>query len=255
MEREGKMKQAWNLCRIPITVLTAVLLALPVANGSAAAEVVVHDDFDDAVLDPAWEVNLQDALGWTYEESGTSITVANIEPEFINHTSGGPWAIVSLSQTFPALSDFHVDFELAWDCLGSNAAMQQHLIFLHDSNGEAVVGVGFSDQWVGARACRYALIGSTTQCVANELPFSGSASVDIDRTGDLVTILWDEVAILSEGLSVHIAGVEIVFSFNAYDGPPTDSIFGTESVDLVTVEGDLTAVDRVGWGAVKRAYR
>jgi hypothetical protein len=79
--------------------------------------------------------------------------------------------------------------------------------------------------------------------------------LDIDRTGDQVTILWDDGLLLSDTLSVPIERIEIVFSHNAYDDPPLTSVFGTESVDLLNVEGTPAGIGARSWGRTKTRYR
>ena len=61
---------------------------------SMPTTVVIEDDFDNGVLDPAWEVTLEDATGWEYAESGTELTVtdtaARLEPAKLFACIGRP---------------------------------------------------------------------------------------------------------------------------------------------------------------------
>jgi hypothetical protein len=243
-------RRSWLFC----CALLAVCLATLLPALAARADVLIHDHFSDGFLNPAWQVSFEAAYGWTYEEAGTNLTVTEVDPEVINPSGGGTWAVVSMSRAFSATDDFHVDFDFSWDCEGSNAAMQRLTISLLDGSGGTVVGAGLSDPWLASRPCQWALIGATWQCEPNELPFLGTASVDIDRADDQVAILWNGTSIMSDVLSTPVAGVEIIFSFYAYE-PPQNSFFGTESIDQVSIEGTPTPVEAGSWGSVKGRFR
>jgi hypothetical protein len=229
-------------------------IAMLVAASFATADLVLYDDFDDGVLDPAWQVSFQDAYGWTYAESGTELTATEIEPTVINDAGGGTWAVINLDRACSAIGDFHVDFHISWDSEGSNNAMQYLFLSLLDTDGNGVVRAGFGDAWRNARGCRYAVIGANFQCNYNDLPLMGSASLEIDRIGDQVTILWDGSPLLSDTLSKPFVGVRLSFEFYAYQDPIV-SLFGTESVDLVNLDGTLVPVETSSWGAIKGIYR
>jgi hypothetical protein len=233
--------------------LTAWLATL-LAGVSANADIVVYDHFDDGVLDPAWQVTFRDAHGWTYEETGTNLIGTEIDPAVINTSGGGTWAVVSLSQTFSPVDDFHVDFDFSWDSEGSDAAMQRLTISLLGAGGETLISAGLSDPWRASPGCQWAVIGATAQCEPYILGHAGTAFVDIDRSGDQVTILWDSTPLMNGVLSTPVEGVEIVFSFYAYQ-PPLISLFGTESLDLVSMEGTPTSVEATSWSSIKDRFR
>ena len=128
------------------------------------------------------------------------------------------------------------------------------VISLYDGSGQVVIRAGFEDDWIGDTGCQWTQIGANWQC-SSDLPHSGSASLDIDRTGDQVDILWDDGLVMSDTLTASIEKIEIVFSHNAYDGPPTNSVFGTESVDLVNIEGTPTSIEEGSWGKAKARFR
>jgi hypothetical protein len=235
-------------------VLFSMWSAVVLATPGVRADVLVNDHFDDGVLDPTWQVVFEYAYGWTYEESGTNLTVTDIDPEVINAAGGGTWAVVSLNQAFSETDDFHVDFDFSWDSEGDNKAMQRLTISLLDGSGGTVVGAGLSDPWLGSRACQWALIGASYQCEPNQLPHAGTAAVDIDRTDDQVAILWNGTPIMNDVLSTPVEGVEIIFSFYAYE-VSIGSFFGTESLDRVSIEGTPTAVEARSWGSVKDHFR
>jgi hypothetical protein len=58
--------------------LSLILLTI-VASGFAGAAVVVHDDFDDGRLDGAWTLTFINTNAWTYVETGTRLTVTDID--------------------------------------------------------------------------------------------------------------------------------------------------------------------------------
>ena len=227
---------------------------MPLLVTAATADVIIHDDFDDGTLDPAWQIFLEHASGWAYEESGTNLIVSDIDAEVVNPGGGETRAVVHLVQACPSLTDLHVDFQISWDCLDTDAAMQRLRVSLIDGSGNAVISAGLSDPWIGSRPCRFALIGNAYECQWDGLPYSGTGSIDIDRTGDQVTVLWDDVPVLSDSLAVPIDRVEITFAFYAREGSP-DSVFGSESVDLLTVQGISTAVEAQSWGTIKEHFR
>ncbi len=247
------MTHATRRSRLFRSVFPACLATL-LATLSANADVLVNDHFDDGILDPAWQVDFQDAHAWTYEESGTNLTVTDIDPEVVNPSGGGPWAVVSLSRAFSATDDFHVDFDFSWDCEGNDTAMQRLTISLLDGSGGTVAAAGLLDSWISARPCQWVLIGASSHCEADELPHSGVASVDIDRADDQVAILWNGTPILSDVLSTPIESVKIIFSFYACS-QPMYSTFGPESLDQVSIEGTPTPVEAGSWGSVKGCYR
>ena len=231
--------------RVTAAGLVAALTAMP-----AEAETVLIDHFDDLELDPSWVVTLQDADGWSYSESGTALTVTDVDPSIINPGGGGTWAHAFLIREHAAVDDFHIEFDLAWDSFESNAAQQQLFLELLDVEGSPVIGAGYGDSWIGGRGCRYARIGDTSQCAWNELPHAGSASIAIDRTGEDVAIDWNGADTLAGTSAETIAGVRLRFSYYAQPG----SIFGMESVDRVSVEGEPTPIERTTWTRIKSRF-
>lgn len=89
-------------------------IAMPVK-----AILILEDHFNNGTLDPAWSITFQDATGWDYTESGTNLTVTDIDPTVVNPSDGGTWARVILSQDFTPLTDFDVDFHISWEAEGS----------------------------------------------------------------------------------------------------------------------------------------
>jgi hypothetical protein len=223
--------------RTILFALVSVVFSVPVVR----ADIVLEDHFDDGVLDPAWNVTFEEATGWVYEESGTNLTVTDIGPTVVHAVSRETYAKVILTQTFTPLSDFGVDFDLSWDSISSDRTMQKVEISLYSSDGTAIALAGYSDPWVSHRGDVAAELHSDTflenTLEADFLPYSGSASIEIMREGADVEILWNGELELSGNNANPLSRVDVVFSYYAYDGLGGVSFFGTESVDLIRVEG------------------
>ena len=218
-----------------LTLLATGLFMFSLVGPGLAAQ-VVYDDFNDAILDSAWAVNLDHATGWTYEETGSSLSVTEIEPETIDHGNGALWANIILSQSFTSLDDFHADFDFSWDSGGSDSAMQRIYVKLYNDN-VLMICTGYADAWVANNGKKNAFIGSDSiPSDTHDLNLSGSASIDIDRTGDNISIKWDETELLSSVSADPINKVEIEFSYYAYDAGAS-SFFGSEGIDLIKISG------------------
>ena len=135
------------------------------------------------------------------------------------------------------LADYHVDFDISWDSEDSNNAMQYLSVSLFDIDGNLSSYAAYSDSWDSERGRKRAQIANDSFVSGfNDLPFAGSASIDITRTGSNVDILWNGSTILSGISDKPVDYLEIKFGYypiDAWDEPPT--FFGSESVDLVAV--------------------
>jgi hypothetical protein len=213
-----------------------------VAGASPITPVV--DQFDDGTLSPDWSVGFEDATAWTFAESGGSLTVTDISPSVVNATSGGTTARVLLSQTFTPLADFTASCAVAWDSEGSVNAMQGVGIQLFDGSGANVAGVDYCDAWVGHRGTRrWFFNGSPGNQGHSQLPLSGSASLGISRAGSAITVSWDGATLATGSSSSPIERVDLIFWYFAYDNVSFGtSFFGTESIDSVTITGNVVAV-------------
>ena len=203
----------------------------------AKAAVIIYDDFDNNFLDQSWSVEFQNAAGWNYTEAGTNLTVTDINPTVINTESHGTWAKVSLSSSFTALTDFHVNFDFSWDSEKSNDAMQYFIIKLYDVSDNYLSGAGFVDAWVQETGQQYAYVGGTTYSSGyGSLGLSGSATVDILREGDyIIDILWNDSSILSGTDADPLGSIKMEFGYYAFNDYAT-SFFGSGAVNLVSVE-------------------
>ena len=145
MKRKAVLKRLMLVSAFSVLIIGIILIQ------PAKAIVVIDDHFDDEVLDPAWSINFQDATGWTFSESGTNLTVTDIDPV----VSGGTMADVILSRNFTPLTDFHAEFGFSWDSEGSTLPMQLLFISLYGPNDNLISEVSYFDAWIGARGGVY----------------------------------------------------------------------------------------------------
>lgn len=219
---------------------------LLIASSPALAVQAVYDHFDDSILDPAWEISFQEdasaATGWTYSESGTSLTVTDIVD---THTrtleEPSQWARVSLSQSFTPLEDFAAHISFGWDSGPQDEirAMQGVALELVDEFGDPLVRVAYEDAWASYTGALIAEItGSGSVSTGHgAAPFDGATWFDVSRTGDEITILEAGQPFYDGVTDVPVAGVRVEFSYWSTSTVAPPSHFGTEWVDLVSVSG------------------
>jgi len=229
--------------KMKMIILTGLAIELLMfgAAGIASPVTVISDHFDDSTLDPAWSINFYQATGWSYTESGTTLNVTDIAS-----TEPG-WAFVSLKQDFTPLSDFNIDFWFSWDSEGSTRAMQNVLVQVYGQTGK-ITAAGYSDGWIPNYGAKYGEIGGTSiDTGPDSLPGSGSALVNISRTGNVIEILWDGVLLLSGASDDFVSRIELVFSYRVFDEGGISSFFGNEAIDLINVEGTIVHAHLSGW--------
>ncbi len=216
----------------PIGPMIAICFLL-IRPCGVSASVVLLDDFDDGVLDPAWNTSFTNATGWTYVESGTTVratSIANVPPS--------TWANVRLSRTVPALSEFHVDFDISW--MGSIGFMQHVQIDLFDESEQRIAVAAYLDNWAGPTLAAQAAEAGGNPFFAGHgaLPMDGSASIDITRdVDDLVSVIWDGNTILTGTSALALREVRIEFWTWTSNTVPDVTVHG--SVDLVGVQGTV----------------
>jgi hypothetical protein len=226
----ARILKSWAATFGVISLLAATVGASPQA---------IHDDFDDGVLDEAWEIALEFADGWTYTEEGTNLAVTDIDPEIVNPNSGGTWASIYLRQETEPLGDFALTFRLAWDSQDSQQAMQMCQVLLLDDCGNLIVVAGYSDTWVGHRGQIVGHIeGDYASTGADTTPYAGDTELIVTRTGGDVAITMDGTPLNSGTCHRDVVAIQLRFAFYGYSGGGGPSFFGTEWVDLVSLDGD-----------------
>jgi hypothetical protein len=192
--------------------------------------VVVYDHFNDSVLDPAWSVGFHNATGWSYIESGTTLSVTDIAP------TGLGWSDVNLTQYVTPIGDFSLEFDFSWDSSNSARAMQDVLVQMYDDLGNKLVEAGYSDGWTESSGAQYAMIGgSVFNSGAGSMPLAGSAHVLVVRSGSAINVLWNGSQLLSGTGSTPVNRIDLVFGYCNFSDSEGPSLFGSESVDLIEV--------------------
>lgn len=220
-------------------MLSSFIWLCLVCTGADAATTTIYDHFNDGVLDPAWAVGFDLSTGWSYNESGTNLTVTDIASTVIWSSIYGPAGTVTLSRTFAPLSDFAVDFDFSWMSEGSVLPMQFVGIHLYDSVGNEIAAAQYYDGWIDLRGAKSATAGGhTLYPTYDTLPFDGAASVDISRVGDNVDVLWDGASLVSGTSSLLLSRVDLTFGYYAHSSFRGTAFFGSESIDLIRIQGD-----------------
>ena len=181
---------------------------------TASADLILHDHFDDGVLDPAWVVEFgEHACGWTAVEEGSSLTVSEI-------CHDGPtleWATVTLAQPCLLPNDFNVAWRMTWDSLNNLGTMQYLYLYLRDSDGGMVAVCGYSDPWAQYAGQIYANVaGHEGYGSGASMLFSGSVLFIMNRENGLITCKCDTTIIFEASDSTEVASVEISFARNRY---------------------------------------
>ena len=217
-----------------IAISTLVISTILLSFSSVRADVVVFDHFDDGKLGSEWDVSFDHSGGWTYSESGSDLVVTDISPTVINPGSGGTWAEVSLSQSFTPLTDFVLNFDFTWDSDDKLEAVQMITLTLR-SQDKIVTRVAFHDAWIaqsGEKAVRFDQ--TVIQTGWNTMPLQGSAAIKVVRANGSIDVFWDGVNFASHTITDEIIRLDLGFYY--YDSV-NNPIFGSESVDLVKLEG------------------
>jgi hypothetical protein len=206
---------------------------------------LLHDHFDDGVLDPMWSVELnENVASWSYAEAGTNLTVDNIVSKVV---SSDPWngfaATVSFTRSVTPLADFHVYFDFSWDSANDEGrqdtqAAEYLRLYLLDGNGDAIAFCGHYDPWVQLPGEIYAAAGENAVDAGYPLPLAGSGSAEITRTAQDVAVLWNGSPIVSGIAAAPVEGVQLEFWHGPFSGwigaRHYTSFFGSESVDRVS---------------------
>ncbi len=211
-------------------IATVAVAALGLTAAHAPGE-MIDCPFTEGILETSWTATLGgDATDWEYGLSETMLEVTDVTDSTSNN---GIWAVVDLSQPVSSLDDFQARMSVSYDSDGSNAAMQQLMLVLTDGSGNVVAQAGHNDAWISSSGRRWAWIedGSCYSPGKNTALFADDFDIMIERTGDEITIRFDDTVVLSGISSTPVEQVHMSFTHYAYPG----SFFGTETVDSVGV--------------------
>ncbi len=192
-------------------------------------------------MDPRWGISfMQQGEGWTWEEIASNLTVTDVFDTEASSTLGQPWGVVRMSQSVAPLGDFAAHMQFSWDSAGTNAAMQRLILRLQDDEGAGIATAVYHDNLIaGTGTGIFGIEGQGTHLGAGALELAGSATVDITRVGDVVTILWDGQEVFSGESSRVLSKVRLEFWHYGYERNGVTSVFGTESVDVLTIAGTI----------------
>lgn len=218
-----------------LAISAAVITTILVSAGAALADSVIYD-FNGTDLDPAWTVSFggdtESASGWTYSVSGGQLLVDDVD--VIDPATSNKWVWVDLTRPLNSLVDFQVQMSMAYDSGGTATTMQGLVLSLDDAAGNSIVDAEYRDNWAGWGG-RYAasIAGGGSYQGSVAFPLAGSGVLEITRTGGDITIDGDGTTVLTGTNADLVDALRLRFRYNPYFG---SSVFGSESVDFVSVE-------------------
>ncbi len=228
----------------------SLIFAVPILQ----AAIVLEDHFDDGVLDPAWNVTFEQATGWTYEESGTNLTVTDIDSTILNDGPDGVWGYVDLTRTFSPLADFQVEIGFSWESFSTLSMLQQVGVFLYGNQGELVAYGGYFDAWALHRgSIRGRVYGDPVELYFtghSEMPYAGSGSIGISRDSDLLALSYNGSDKVFTTNDIPVEKLVVRFGYYKYIGPNGVGAFGWESVDFVRVTPEPATLLLFGLGGI-----
>src|SRR5262245_45510838 len=204
--------------------------------------VTVHDRFDRAELDPAWDVaftnpgsTAANTSGWTRGTSTAGLVVTAIEPATI---SGG-WSYVSVSRSLGGhATDFSLSLSMAWKS-ARVTDMSNLFLTVYADDGSVLGQLVYHDAWTGSRAqwaaipC-YPLNGfwpatkapgyAAYESGPGSLGACGAETLTIARNAGLMSLRVGAKEVLSYRAEGTAARVEVAFGY-AYDPQSTMAEF------------------------------
>ncbi|MCE5341257.1 MAG: PEP-CTERM sorting domain-containing protein [Planctomycetaceae bacterium] len=207
-----------------LTVLIlAVVLFISYPLGAA-----ISDNFDNGVLDSAWNVGFANASGWTYNETGGKLNVTAVDLINVNYDGDA-----YIKQAFSAPDDFEVKCGIAWTSNAGLSTSQAISVRLY-SGATIVTQGGYLDWRSNANGQRHARIMEPSYVYdsgVNTVASSGSSQITLKRTDDVISVLWNDQVMLTASNDLAIDTLLICFS-RVDEGIP--QYFGDLSIDYVT---------------------
>ena len=141
---------------------------------------------------------------------------------------------MSLLRPCVAPEDFYVAWKFAWDSHGLWQTMQVIYLFLYDEAGDWIAVTGYCDSWVLYRGEKVAIVRDSDPYHSGHstLPHAATATITVNRVGDMITCKWGDEVILEAPEATPVASIEILFYYTWYGDVGTTI---DESVDFIRV--------------------
>jgi hypothetical protein len=194
---------------------------------------VLADDFADGVVDPDWVASTTNTTNPQYAEQDSALEITAIPP---TQPGSNVWCSLTFTRSFPPVADFDASFEIGWDSLGVDSAMQNLFIRLYDTLGSSVAAAGYTDAWAIERGRVYADAG-TSAVNTESLPLAGTSSIRIVRSSQRLTISFDGIEKLAAIVPNPVDRVELRFDHFTWSGGST---FGKFRLADLKIDGTLT---------------
>jgi hypothetical protein len=172
----------------------------------------VDDHFNDGDLDPAWNITLF-TTGWTYLETGTLLEVQDIQADL------GKWGEVHVTQTFPSLGDFEVDFEFCCDEQQNDEPIQIIEVILRDTEGRGFLSAGYNDSWSHDPGWLHAEVPGGSWHTGYQF-ITNKVSIKITRVSDTVNVFVDGVNRVSGPHDVPLNQIVMYFAHFNFNSTP-----------------------------------
>ncbi|MEW6535761.1 MAG: hypothetical protein AB1454_09080 [Candidatus Auribacterota bacterium] len=219
-----------------------VLFFLLMSSTTATALTYLEDHFGDGTLQQ-WTVSIDPVVAnATYYVEDSNLIISDIDDSNPSINMGG-YIYFTNTLAIPLAGDFHADFIFSWDEFNDIAARQYLNFTLLSDNGDIITRISFKDRF-------HAFVGRMENYIGNfsytylgpfTLPYAGNANVDIDRAGDLITIMWNGGIVLTGIDSKSISVVEISAWHSEWTYGPIPS-FGEFRIDYVNLQGGDDAI-------------
>jgi hypothetical protein len=207
--------------------MTICLMAAVVFFVTCQAYAGIFDDFNNGHLDPAWGVTFQNANGWAHVESGTKLSVYDVN----TLNSSENYSDVLLWQNFSAPGDFVIKSVISWDSELKLLTMQN--LTVRALSGDKIVALGgYTDGWINGNGGKNAKIEYPFYAYDSgkgTLPDSGTTEIILKRTSGTTNIIWNGELVLTGYSDSVVDKVAILFE---KDNTPGGN-FGVLSVDYV----------------------